>query len=249
MDFVLKYGVDIALLFIAVITIADGRRKGFVKTVLGFIAFFASVFIARSLFEQVGEWIYDAFLRRMATDFIAGRVAACSVALTGDTAASFAAELPRWITETAQGLGVSLEGLLSSAAASAPDEHELAGLLMDKILGGAVLSIAQITAFLSLFTASSIVLDVVIGAVNKVFKLPVLKQINRSLGAVVGAVKAVAAVLLISTVLCLSQSLLPGTRLAEAAASSRIVAFVSQIDFLSDGAQSEPLNMKGVGII
>lgn len=249
MDYVMKYGVDIALVLIAVMSIADGKRKGFVKTVLGIIAFFVSVFIARSFFEQAGEWIYDTFLRRMATDFIAGKVADCSVALTGDTVASFAASLPEWIAETAKSTGVSLEGVLSSAVATMPAEQEIAQLLMDKILGGAVLSIAQTTAFLCIFVLSSTVLDLVIRIVNKVFKLPVLKQINRFLGAVLGAVKGVAAVLLISAVLCISQSLIPGTALARATENSRIVSFVSQADFLSGNEQSLPLNMKGVGII
>ena len=92
-----------------------------------------------------------------------------------------------------------------------------------------IMPAAKAVALFVVFALCNAVLSCFIGIINKFFKLPVLKTLNRWLGALLGAAKGVFAVGIICIVLYLISSVAPETALAKAVEGSAVFSAVMTI--------------------
>ena len=76
------------------------------------------------------------------------------------------------------------------------------------------------TVFAAVYILLMIVFAIIIGAINTAFKLPVLNRLNKALGAILGALKGVTVVVVISIVAVLTASFAPESELGEAVLNS-----------------------------
>ncbi len=244
MEFFYNYGVDIICVLTFIGAVINGRQRGFVKMILSIAAFFISVFVAREFFESVGTWIYDNFLEKAALDFITRRIEDSGINFGTSPISEFAASLPESLTKIADSFGTSIEGILTIAKEKGVTNQDIAQLLVDKVLAVLLRSAANILGFMLVFLASNAVLSILIGVVNKVFKLPVLKGINRLLGAALGGVKGVAQVVIFVLILSVISGFSPKSNFAKAINGSQIAQKVSTLDIFEDFEFA-----KGEGII
>lgn len=213
---------DIAFVALIVISILDGRRKGFVKIILSFAAMLLTWFIASKLSLPVAEWANEAFVGGWITESIEGAIA--------DTVAngsqSFLETIPDYIANAAQIAGISLENLASQLSSSV-DPAAAAEKIYAAVENKLVLSALRIISFFVLYALMNWVTSIVIGIIGKVFKLPVLKGFNKLLGSAVGAFKGIFIVAIVSIILGLVAMVIPETPFAQALEGSVIHGIVS----------------------
>ena len=196
--------IDIILVVIFVSCIFDGRKKGFIKTVLSLFATVIAMLIAYEYAEPVAQWANEAFVSNAVTDSIAGII---STQLSNGTQAIVDA-IPSYISEAAQAGGMSISAAVSDIGSSVNAEQaaeQIYGVIYNVIISSAL----KVIAFLIIYAIINFILSFVISIVNRFFKFPILKGINKLLGGALGAAKGIAVVLIVSVVLVVASGFFP----------------------------------------
>lgn len=217
--------LDGILILILVASIFDGRRKGFVKTVLSLAVTVVSFIIAKEFAPTLADWVNTNFIHDMGVQWLANLI---SDNIASGTQAVVDA-IPQSVAEAVTAFAnTKVETLVSGAA----DSAQIAAVA-EKIYNAAELAFinAFITAvsFLVIFAISKVILSIGASLINGIFRLPVLKGINKFLGGLAGALKGAIAVVIICMVLGMCAETIAGTPLYTAVNGSVITQFVIQL--------------------
>lgn len=224
MDF-LPLILDGILILILVASIFDGRRKGFVKTVLSLAVTIISVIIAKEFAPQLADWVNTNFIHDTGVQWLANLI---SDNITSGTQAVVDA-IPQTVAEAVTAFAnTKVETLVSGVTDSAQITA-----VAEKIYNAAELAFINafitIVSFLVIFIASKTVLSVGASLVNGIFRLPVLKGINKFFGGLAGALKGAIAVVIICMVLGMCTGIFADTPLYTAVSGSVITQFIIQL--------------------
>ncbi len=217
--------LDGILILILVASIFDGRRKGFVKTVLSLAVTVISFVIAKEFAAPLADWINTNFIHDMGVQWLANLI---SDNITSGTQAVVDA-IPQSVAEAVTAFAnTKVEALVSGVT----DSVQITAVA-EKIYTAAELAFINmfITAvsFLVIFAISKVVLSIGASLINGIFKLPLLKGINKFLGGLAGALKGAVAVGIVCLVLYASAGILADTPLYTAVNGSVITQFVIQL--------------------
>ncbi len=215
--------VDLVFVALLVINVLDGRRKGFIKITLSFAALLVAWFFASELSMPVAEWANEAFAGGWITKAIEGTIAD-SIANGSD---ALLASIPDYISNAAQAAGVSLEEIASQLG-NTVDPVVAAEKIYGAIENNFVISVLRIISFFAIYLIMNWVASIAIGVIGRVFRLPVLKGINKLLGSVVGALKGILIAAIISIILSLAAMAVPETAFAQALDGSVIYGILSE---------------------
>lgn len=215
--------IDLVFVALIVINIIDGRRKGFVKIILSFAGMLITWFAASGLSLPVAEWANEAFVGGWITKAIESTIAD---SISNGTDALFAS-IPEHIAVAIESNGISLEELaaqLSGTVDPAVAAEKIYSVFKDNF----IVSILSVISFFALYLAMNVVLSLVIRLICKVFKLPVLKGINKLLGSAVGALKGILIAAVVSIVFTLVAMVVPETAFAQALDGSAVYGILSE---------------------
>ncbi len=215
--------VDLAFVVLLAINVIDGRRKGFVKIILSFAGMLITWFVASELSLPIAEWANEAFVGDWITKALEGTIAD-SIANGSD---ALLASIPDYIANAAQVAGVSFEEVTAQLG-NTVDPVVAAEKIYGAIENNLVISVLRIISFFALYLVMNWVVSIVIGIIGKVFKLPVLKGINKLLGSVVGALKGILIAAVISIILSLIAMVVPETEFVQALDGSVIYGVLSE---------------------
>ena len=189
----MAYILDAAVILILILSIWHGRKKGSVHTIIMLVGCVAALFLAGRLSTPVAEKVYDAFVAPRVEQSLVEKVQAAGTdsvtvdlaALTGGgTLSNYlkAAGLPETVSVGFPDL--SEEGIRDTLAPTIETyvRPPVTGLLT---------AATAILLFLVLFLLAFLLAK----AADVIFKLPVLKQLNRATGAIIGALQGVVWVL------------------------------------------------------
>jgi uncharacterized membrane protein required for colicin V production len=196
--------IDAILILILVATILDGRRKGFFKTVLSLVATAVSVLVAYEYSSVLAEWANEVFIQKVAVNTLADSI---SSHLNSGTQAVIEA-IPDFAVKAAEASGVSISSLISHVGSSV-DSVEAAGQIYSGIYSIVIFPVLSVLAFIVLFAITNAVLSLGIKLINNIFRLPVLKSLNKTLGGVLGAVKGIVIIGILGVVLVMVSPILP----------------------------------------
>ena len=213
--------LDGILILILVASFFDGRRKGFVKTVLSLAVTVISFVIAKEFAPQLADWVNTNYVHDIGVQWLANII---SDNVTSGTQAVVDA-IPQNIAEAVVAFAnTDIEALVTGVAG-----NEQIAAAAEKIYNAAELAFinAFITAvsFLVIFAVSKALLSIGASFINGIFKLPVLKGINKFLGGLAGALKGALAVVIICMVLLLSAQVISAP-FCDAVNGSVIVQFI-----------------------
>lgn len=221
---ILPLVIDGILVLIAVSSIFDGRRKGFVKTFLSLIATAVSILIAYEYSAPLAEWANEAFIHNAAVSAIAD---ALTEQLSGGTEALIQA-IPAFIVEAAESGGIAVSDVVSGIGSSI-DAAQAAEQIYGGVYGIIVSPVLSVIAFLALYAISNAVLSIGISFINGIFKLPVLKGLNKFLGGILGAVKGIVAVAVLSVALVTLSGIISPEELGAAVEAAAIPNMFAEI--------------------
>lgn len=216
--------IDLVFLALIAVNILDGRKKGFVKIILSFGAMVISWLLAAEISLPASEWINANFVQSWLTGVIENAIADS----IGSGADSIVQAIPTYLINGAEAAGISIQDVVSQISAQA-DAAAIAEQIYGAIGSTFVVSAIRIVLFFVLYAVFNWVFKLVIGIVNKFFKLPVLKSFNRLLGAAVGAVKGFIAVGIVAIILMLVAMLMPEAPFVQAAQQSIIYKLMTEI--------------------
>lgn len=226
----MEYILDLIFIALAVVMIILGAKKGLIKALLDGLSTIASGIIAYVLATPVAKVIYDVFVRGIVkSEFLKGLDdSGTDFGSISEKVNALVNELPEGALNIASKFGFDVNGAISNVVSSAPDSNEsLVETLMTNIGDNIFLKITEAVTMFALFIVVSIALTFVIRLLNKVVKkLPVVKQANKLAGGLLGLVKAVVIIFVISTVLVFVQN----EELAPMINSSVILKVVNDIN-------------------
>lgn len=215
---------DLVFVTLLVICIIDGRRKGFIKIGLSFAAMLIAWIVASEFSRPVAEWANEAFAGEWIIKVLEGAIAN-SVSNGAD---SLFVSIPEPITNVLEVAGVSLEDLASQLG-NTIDPAIAAEKFYSALENNIFISILILISFFGLYLVVNLVASFATRIINKMFKLPILKSVNRLLGAVFGGMKGVIIVTIISIVLRLTAMVIPDTPFAQALEQSVVHGIISDV--------------------
>ena len=208
---ILSVVIDIALVAVFVGAIIKGRKNGFVKMILSIIAAIVAILIAKEYCEPVSLWIEENLIRNAAINSIAN-VLSFNI---GGTIQNAVDSMPDYILNAAEYAGVEIESFVSGVITT-----ETVGTATNAIYSAvkdfAIIPAAKIVAFFVIYAIANAVLSIGISFINKIFKLPILKGLNRLLGAVIGGIKGFFEIYIISAAVGFLSMLIPDHEITQA---------------------------------
>lgn len=220
--------IDGILVLIFAACIIDGRKKGFVKTVLSLAVTVISFIIAKEFAPQLADWANTGFIHEAGVRWLAKII---SDNISSGTQAIVDA-VPKNVAEAVAAFAnTKVEALVSGVS----DSTQITDVA-EKIYAAAELAFINVfitaVSFIVIFAVSKAVLSAASSFINGFFKLPVLKGLNKLFGALAGALKGALTVVIICMLLWLSADLFAGTPFYDAVCDSAITQFVN-IDLIS----------------
>lgn len=209
--------IDALIIIIFAVSILSGKSKGFVRIAATLAFSIIGIFVAKALAQPLAQWLTDNFVHERLLNYFSDVL---TQNVENGTDAAIAA-LPEFISAAAANAGVSLKDIIGnsfSAVQIDPIAEKLTASA-ETVLHPVITGVSYILAFI----AFKIVSSAAVALVSFIFKMPVLKTVNRLLGAGLGAVKGLIIVLVICSLLLLFQDILASSDFAEAIASSNLV--------------------------
>lgn len=209
--------IDLAFVALLVVNVLDGRKKGFVKMILSFAATVLSWLIAAELSQPLAQWANEAFVHGM----ISGSIEKAIADSLGGGTNSLIEAIPDYIASAAETAGISLHSLALQLSDTV-DSAQAAEKIYAAVEGAFVVPAIRIVAFFIVFAVCERVFAILIGIINKFFKLPVIKGINRILGCFAGALKGAVIMSVICILLSLVIMILPENEIVSEIGNSTV---------------------------
>ena len=178
--------IDAIVVAILTFFVVTSARKGFVKAVLDLAAFIAAFFLASTLSGIFAGWAYDSFAGDRLT-------ATIETELNNAVDVALVEALPDYIVSGAQAFGIYDDILLSQR----DTVSETAVMIVENVAKPVITGLVRMISSVIIFMILMFIFRIIIRAVNKLFKLPVIKGVNMFLGGILGGCKGSIAVLLL----------------------------------------------------
>ena len=151
-----------------------------------------------------------------------------------------AAALAVWLSEpVASGIYDLFikKSLETAVAAQLPDmsSAQLTSQNVQEVISSLPIAVAvlKVLSFAVIFFVCDFFLQIAAKAVCKLFELPVIRSVNRTLGGVFGALKGVFVAVFACLLLDAAASFAPGTQFASAVGASKLVSLIVSTDIFS----------------
>ena len=181
--------LDIIIIALFALFVAAGAIKGAAKMIIGLVMTFAAFLAASWLGKLFSGIIYDTFCAPAV-----GRALESAASSTGD----MAKELPWWAEKS---LHLSGQQLSSGIQGSASQLTETVNSMIRPIAAGVIAILLTLVLFLII---NLILHKLVMPPILLAFHVPVIRTVDRVIGALIGAVEGVAVICMLAYLLKLA---------------------------------------------
>lgn len=188
--------LDVIVVAIVLLYALRGWRKGFFRSLMGLIGAIVALLAALTVSRFLSQWIFDLFIRAPLSETVSQAMAENGAA----TASGIMNSLPTylqgmvgWTENSAQ----ELQGVISNGAGQAAD-------ILVNLISPLVINLIMIVMTIILFIIFLIIVRLILRLLNKVTRIPVIKQLNGILGFLLGIGKGI----LIVWILCALASII-----------------------------------------
>ncbi len=182
---------DIIIISIIVIFAIIGFSRGIAKTLLNFAGLILSAICAYYLSKALAQFIYDAFLQQTIVANIEQMILDKGTEYA--VANSFDA-VPQWISAVISFV-VGLFGItLNEYEQNMIKVNNITSSVANSIEGAVssvIVTVITVILVIVLFIVLFLIAKKLIKIINKVFRIPVIKQLNQLLGLLLGAVEGI----------------------------------------------------------
>lgn len=175
--------LDVAVVLIVLLSIIAGYRKGFVKTSFKFGMLVAAFIIANSFSPMFSQYLQTTDIYESITNDIRSKISSSIF----DEQQEGTQQKQGNSFEILSKIGIDIDSAVDSYNDAIKQSKEDAVKSLDKhIVTPICRMLADAVSFVALLVASLVALTVLMFLLELVFKLPVLKTVNKSAGAIVG---------------------------------------------------------------
>ena len=198
----MSLAIDIILVVIFASFVLTAVKKGFILSLLEFAAVILALVLAYNFSPKVAETAYDGFVKEATIKTIETQIEEnVSLQETSTQAQLLLESIPDYMVSVADFMGVSVDDIKQSVASSKLTSENIATELVEKIAQPIIIGALTALSFVVLAIVLLFVLKSLAQIIAKIFKIPVIKTVNKLLGGILGACKGFAVVLFICTIL------------------------------------------------
>lgn len=182
--------IDLLLVFLFTVAVLLGYRKGFLRTVLGFGRLVASIILTYTFGRPFSMWLDRQFIHPGVYDGVRKKLTELAASSNGDTAAFL------------DGLPARYRVFMSTSDLTAPsDVDELVAQIAPTVSAKISLLLSTVIGYVLLFVLLYLVISLAVRLVGKLADLPIIRVVDRFLGAAVGVINGVLLTCFVGTVL------------------------------------------------
>lgn len=223
MDFAIQYGTDLALLAVIAFQTLLNAKRGFMRSVLTLLATLLAFGFALKAAGPAASRFYDLFLDRVVCEKIEEHAADFAAA---DTTIEIIDEaqriIPNYLDPILEKANVDLNDVsdrIGSGSKNALTPQQISA----KVIKPAAMVLLKPAFTLLCFGLLMAVMRLLIGAVCKVVKLPVLHSADKALGAALGLLKGLLIVYLLAIFCSLLAQVSGKPQIKQAVDQSKII--------------------------
>lgn len=173
--------LDIILLGIVAILVFLGIKRGIAKTLLNLLSIFFAGAVGCFLANIGSKWIYSTFIAPDVSDSVAK-----SFEQAGNNTTGIIENMPDFTKGLLTFFGITDESLASSVNSGVNTAADAVTGVIENTIANAVISVLNIVLIIVLFLLLLIIFKLISRHLVKIFRVPVLKQINKFLGGALG---------------------------------------------------------------
>ena len=187
----LPYLADAIILVIFLLFIILGVKRGFVRSVLDLVGTLAAMLVSMWFSGIAAQWVFSTFLQESLTRQIAEALQAAPAA---DAAEAVLSVVPEILRGGLEAFGITSDAINQAVAGTSGQAAEA----VVAVLSPMVVSLLRALFSLVLFVFLLVIFRILSGVVCRIFRLPVLRQLDKGLGILLGVAQAA----LITVLLC-----------------------------------------------
>lgn len=187
----LPYLADAIILVIFLLFIILGVKRGFVRSVLDLVGTLAAMLVSMWFSGIAAQWVFSTFLQESLTRQIAEALQAAPAA---DAAEAVLSVVPEILRGGLEAFGITSDAINQAVAGTSGQ----AAAAVVAVLSPMVVSVLRGLFALVLFVFLLVIFRILSGVVCRIFRLPVLRQLDKGLGILLGVAQAA----LITVLLC-----------------------------------------------
>ncbi len=225
----MAYIIDIILIAVFAFVVAFAVKKGFAKIALNLAATVLSYIAAYILGKPATELLYDKVVRAIIEKALAERI---EKSPTGDILTQtkgIIESLPEGLMKLAEKIGFNATAAVESISNTDISSKGISAAVTDSVLKPMIVVLLTVLCSIIIFIIASIIFGFLAKLINKVFKMPLVKNVNRFLGGVVGIIQGVILLFVICSVFYFFGGLFGG-KMAEYIDNSLIIRFINGIN-------------------
>lgn len=196
MSIILDAIVLIIILVVAFITM----KRGFVKSIIGLVSLVLALVIVSALSKPVATFLYDSMIDKPVQNSIVKQLDE-NDKKNDETVDTVWNSLPKFLTNTAENSGITTDSIGKIIKKDA-NNSEIAYDFSQNVVRPTAISIITFAVNIILFIVLTILFRLLSKVICKLFKAPVLKQVNKALGLVLGVLKGI----VIASLVCVAVS-------------------------------------------
>lgn len=187
----LPYLADAVIVVIFLLFIILGVKRGFVRSVLDLVGTLAAMLVSMWFSGIAAQWFFSTFLQESLTRQIAEALQAAPAADAADAVLSVVPEILRGGLEA---FGITSDAINQAVAGTSGQAAEAVVAVLAPMVVSALRGLFALVLFIFLL----VIFRILSGVVCRIFRLPVLRQLDKGLGILLGVAQAV----LITVLLC-----------------------------------------------
>ncbi len=187
----LPYLADAVIVVIFLLFIILGVKRGFVRSVLDLVGTLAAMLVSMWFSGIAAQWVFSTFLQESLTRQIAEALQAAPAADAADAVLSVVPEILRGGLEA---FGITSDAINQAVAGTSGQAAEAVVAVLAPMVVSALRGLFALVLFIFLL----VIFRILSGVVCRIFRLPVLRQLDKGLGILLGVAQAV----LITVLLC-----------------------------------------------
>lgn len=187
----LPYLADAVIVVIFLLFIILGVKRGFVRSVLDLVGTLAAMLVSMWFSGIAAQWVFSTFLQESLTRQIAEALQAAPAA---DAAEAVLSVVPEILRGGLEAFGITSDAINQAVAGTSGQ----AAAAVVAVLSPMVVSVLRGLFALVLFVFLLVIFRILSGVVCRIFRLPVLRQLDKGLGILLGVAQAA----LITVLLC-----------------------------------------------
>ncbi len=201
----MAYILDGVVILIFLLAIWMGYRRGFFNTIIRLVGCLAAALIAWGISAPLASGIYDSMISSSIQKGISSQIEKTGAQSVDNALEGVIDNLPGAVINalkffdlgTPDQMKGKLEGSLSDSV------QVLSRTIEQRVVRPAAISLLRVLSFFILFVIFAILIGIAASVVGRIFRLPVLRQTDGVLGAVLGGVQGLVLVFVAVSVMSL----------------------------------------------